>query len=447
MFSPGDVGRFDGDAQLTKRRREAAEFAEATGLPSFTEEVWRYSPIDDLDLDRYTLAVPGETPTAGKGSSGTAGYDTVELSASLEAGAAAVVSVVNGRFESAEVRSAGLTVRTLDCDYDVDGVAPAGTPAGDLLGSVMTEPVDVFAAANLAYTGSPIVVEVAPGAVVDGPVLVRSRTDADAVAWFPRLVVVAGRDSEAVVVEQHTGADVEALVCPVTELRVGDAARLSHVTVQQLGPRMWQIAAQVAETGRDSSLGSHHIALGGGYARARIDSRLAGTGGSAEVNAAYFGRGTTSLDFRTHQVHAGAHTTSNLLFKGALDDSSRAVYTGLIRIEPDAAGVSALQTNRNLKLSPQAWSESVPNLEIENNDVMCSHASATGPVDAEQTFYLERLGVPPDTAEALVVRGFFDDVLATLPVPEIGTAAGDRIAALLADRAGAAGDPTARAAP
>jgi Fe-S cluster assembly protein SufD len=103
----------------------------------------------------------------------------------------------------------------------------------------------------------------------------------------------------------------------------------------------------------------------------------------------------------------------------------------MIRIEPDAHHVAAYQTNRNLKLSEDAWAESVPNLEIENNDVVCSHASAVGPVDRDQQFYLESRGVPTEIAEALVVRGFFAEVLEALPVDAVGEATSHRIAELL----------------
>ena len=99
-----------------------------------------------------------------------------------------------------------------------------------------------------------------------------------------------------------------------------------------------------------------------------------------------------------------------------MDDSSRSVYTGLIRVRPDARGTNAYQTNRNIKLSEDAWAESVPNLEIENNEVHCSHASAVGPIDNEQLFYLESRGVPTETAERLIVTGFFDEVLDQFPV-------------------------------
>ena len=121
------------------------------------------------------------------------------------------------------------------------------------------------------------------------------------------------------------------------------------------------------------------------------------------------------LDLRVTQTHAAPKTTSDLLFKGAVQDRARSVYTGLIHIEKDARGARAFQTNRNLKLSSEAWADSVPNLDIENNDVKCSHASTVGPIDEEQRFYLESRGIPPEIADRLIVLGFFDEVIDKLP--------------------------------
>jgi Fe-S cluster assembly scaffold protein SufB len=163
----------------------------------------------------------------------------------------------------------------------------------------------------------------------------------------------------------------------------------------------------------------------GDYARVRTESRLVGTGAEARQIAVYFGEGTQMHDFRTFQEHVAPDTTSNLLFKGAVQDHARSVYTGLITGRQDARGTNAFQTNRNIKLSEDAWAESVPNLEIENNDVHCSHASAVGPIDEEQRFYLESRGVPPSVAERLIVAGFFDEVIDRLPVPAVaGRSAG-----------------------
>ena len=110
-------------------------------------------------------------------------------------------------------------------------------------------------------------------------------------------------------------------------------------------------------------------------------------------------------DFRTMQDHVAPATTSDLLFKGAVRDEAKSVYSGLIRVRKEAAGTNAFQTNRNLVLSEGAHVESVPNLEIEANDVRCSHASAVGPIDEEQRFYLESRGIEPEVAERLIVLG------------------------------------------
>jgi Fe-S cluster assembly protein SufD len=205
------------------------------------------------------------------------------------------------------------------------------------------------------------------------------------------------------------------LVIPVTEVAVGPAARVSSVVLQDLDAAAWQLAGQTSTVGVEASFTSAVAAFGGEYARLRTDCRLTGRGASGTLLAAYLGTSDQMLDFRTFQDHAAPDTTSELLFKGALGDSSRSVYTGLITVRPEGRGTNAFQTNRNLKLSEDAWAESVPNLEIENNDVHCSHASTVGPVDQEQRFYLESRGVPPQTAERLIVAGFFDEVLERLP--------------------------------
>ena len=137
---------------------------------------------------------------------------------------------------------------------------------------------------------------------------------------------------------------------------------------------------------------------------------MVGRGATGELDAVYFGEGDQTLDFRTFQDHVAPDCTSNLLFKGAVGGRP----LGLHGPDPGGQagpGTNAFQTNRNIKLSDGAWAESVPNLVIENNDVRCSHASAVGPVDEEQRFYLESRGVPTDEAERLIVSGFFDEVL------------------------------------
>ena len=148
----------------------------------------------------------------------------------------------------------------------------------------------------------------------------------------------------------------------------------------------------------------------------RSEARLGGQGGESDQLAVYFGDGTQMLDFRTLQDHDAPYTRSDLLFKGAVEDEARSVYSGLVRLRKPAQKANAFQTNRNLVLTEGARAESIPNLEIEANDVRCSHASTVGPIDDDQRYYLESRGVAPEEAERLIVLGFFDDVFARLPV-------------------------------
>ena len=213
------------------------------------------------------------------------------------------------------------------------------------------------------------------------------------------------------------------LVVPVLQVRAGPAARVSYLGINELADTAWQIGHQLAVGDRDSTTTLATVALGGHYARVRTEARISGPGGNTRQVALYFAGGQQMHDFRTIQDHDAPHTTSDLLFKGAVQDQSRSVYTGLIKIRKHARGTAAFQTNRNLTLSEGAWAESVPNLEIETNDVKCSHASTVGPIDAEQRFYLESRGIPTQIAERLIVLGFFDEVLDQLPVGPLADAA------------------------
>jgi Fe-S cluster assembly protein SufD len=233
------------------------------------------------------------------------------------------------------------------------------------------------------------------------------------------LLIDAGADSDITVVERFVAApgadDDTALVVPVLQVRAAQAARVKYLAINEVGEQTWQIGNQQAIGERDSSTMLATVTLGGDYVRARTEARLTGQGGSTRQVALYFAGGDQMHDFRTIQDHDAPHTHSDLLFKGAVQDSAASVYTGLIKIRKHAGGTTAYQTNRNLTLSEGAWAESVPNLDIETNEVKCSHASTVGPIDEEQRFYLESRGVRPEVAERLVVLGFFDEVIAQLP--------------------------------
>jgi Fe-S cluster assembly protein SufD len=434
LFTPGDgsgsaVDRLGGPSWLQARRRAAAAAAAELPLPSVDAEEWRYSRIAEVDLDRYRLrhdltGTDGDLPDVPAA--------VGELLAQLGA-VAGIVVLVDGRVVHREVPGS-----SWDAGVRFGSVLDDAVDADEVLGDAMAEPLDLFAAHNDALSEEPVVLDVPRRVRVAEPFVVVSYVSSDGIAVLPRLSVRAGEDAEVSVIEVHLSDDVAALSVPVTEVAVAPAARVRHVVLQDLGRQVSQLGSFVAEVDRDATLSSAVAAIGGDYARLRLDCRLVGRGATGDLSSAYFGDGEQMIDLRTYQEHRAPDTTSNLLFKGAVADRSHSVYTGLIRIRPDARGTNAFQTNRNLKLSEHAWAESVPNLEIENNDVRCSHASTVGPVDEDQRFYLESRGVPTPVAERLIVAGFFDEVLDALPVPALAPAVRARIGVLLDHKVGGA---------
>ncbi len=290
-----------------------------------------------------------------------------------------------------------------------DGSARLGEQSGE----------DAPSALHDAFLPDAVVVDVRPGAVVAEPLVVAHWSTGGATATFPHVVVRLGEGAEATVVEVVAGGDGRALVMPVTTLEVAHQARLSYASVQVLGPQACFLGRLRAEVGADATLRAFTAGLGAAYDRMHTEVTAHGRGGSSELCSLYLGTGDQVHDVRILQDHAAAHTTSNLLCKGAVTASSRSIYSGLIKVRQGAVRTDAMQTNHNLVLGNRAHADSVPNLDIEENDVRCSHASTVGPVDADQLYYLESRGIPPERAERLVVLGFFDDVVDRCPVPSV----------------------------
>ncbi len=401
VFSPVAAGALGGPQWLIDRRIAAAEAFESTPRPDASAEEWRYSRIGELDLDGFTPATEfGDAPMP-----------------RLDVEPAALIRCVNGR------------VMYTDVDQElIDRGVHIGPLAEDengetRLGSVAADAGDYFTLLNDAFMDWPLLIDIPRGVVIERPIVVTHHAAGDGGAAFPRLVVRAGENAQANVMDLHTSeADDHILMCPVVELDVESAGRLGYLKVQEQGAHTWQFGSVLARAEKDATVSAATAAFGGEYARTRADTRLVGRGAHGDLMAIYFGEGDQTLDFRTYQDHVAPDTTSNLLYKGVVAGESRSIYTGLIRVRPNARGTNAFQTNRNLKLSDEAWAESVPNLEIENNDVKCSHASTVSPVDEEQRFYLESRGVPTDEAERLIVAGFLGEVLANIPVPSAAPA-------------------------
>lgn len=378
---------------------------EIEGLPTTTDEVWRYAPLKDLELDRFSVA---EGPVAKPDS---------DFAAQLCARGGLVVRVVDGFCTSTGSHLDGVSVT-----IDQSNLSIEGTPL------VTRYESDTFALLNVALAPATTVIRVEAGVNVELPIIVLNVSNAT--SSFSRTQIELGRGASATVVEYFEGG-ANALVIPVSEYWIGDNALLQLITYQRLDQSTWHVARTTGFLHRDARLRQAVIGLGAHYNRSRNDAEMLGTGAENELRTTFLGSAQQVHDFRTHQLHLAPRTRSTLLSKGAVADESRSVYTGLIEIEKGAKRTDARQTNHNLLLSPAAHADSVPNLDIRENDVMCAHASSVGPLNELQRWYLESRGVSREDAERLMIQGFFYEMLANLP-PELAELVERDVASVLA---------------
>jgi Fe-S cluster assembly protein SufD len=278
-----------------------------------------------------------------------------------------------------------------------------------------------FAAHNAAVWEHGLLVHVPKGVELDRPLYVRITSSTDNTALFWRLLVIADPGARFTLVEEVVSSTpaLHAYTNEAVELFVEDGAKLEYVSLQNLSTETWHFASHHARVERDAELDWVTGGFGSKKGKVRIQNDLAGQGATSRVTGAYFTDGEQHLDYDTFQEHMAPNTTSDFAFKGALRDKSTAVWRGMIRVERDAQKTNAYQENRNLMLSPTTHAVPIPGLEILANDVRCTHGATVGRVDRDQLFYLMSRGLSRSEAERLIVRGFFEDVLARVELEPV----------------------------
>jgi Fe-S cluster assembly protein SufD len=313
-------------------------------------------------------------------------------------------------------------------DMDVAGLAYAGetgieierAPEGVTFAPLESHPLlgrlvgadEKFAAHNAAEWQHGLLVQVRRGVVLEKPLYVRITNSADGGALFWRLLVVAEEGSRFSLIEEYTssGPDVAGYTNAATELYVEQGAKLEYVSIQDLARATWHFVSHRARVERDAELDWVAGGFGSKKGKIRIENDLAGQGATSRVTGCYFADGVQQLDYDTLQEHLAPNTTSDFAFKGVLRDKARAVWRGMIRVAKDAQKTNAYQENRNLLLSPDAHADSIPGLEIEANDVRCTHGATVSQVNRDELFYCMARGLSRSEAELLIVRGFYQEI-------------------------------------
>jgi Fe-S cluster assembly protein SufD len=296
-----------------------------------------------------------------------------------------------------------------------DGVELVEVPTAEL---DVPAPVDRLAALALQRSGSSLVVRVPKALETDAPVvLTLTGTGTGQVVWGHVVVDVAEQARVTVVVE-HTGS---AHYASCVSVLVGDGAALQLVQVQDWADDAVHGAHVASRLGRDATLVSTQVTLGGDLVRVNETVDFTGPGGDVDLRGVSFADRGQHLEHRLLVNHSVPNCRSNVVYKSALHgDQAHTVWVGDVLIRAGASGTSTYELNRNLLLTPEARADSVPNLEIETGEITgAGHASATGRFDDEQLFYLQSRGIPTDVARQMVVRGFFADVVEDIGVPAL----------------------------
>ena len=364
------------------RAAAAARYAELP-LPDTTQEHWRFTDLKGFDPDAFTTNGHVEVP----------GTETM-----LELDAAGLATVTESGVQI-ERAPEGVTFELLDENHP---------RLHELVGHD-----EKFAAHNAAMWKQGLLVHVPRGVELDQPLYVRLANSVENGSLFFRLLVIAEPESRFTLIEEYTSSTPElaAYTNLVSELFVEQGARLEYVSLQNLSRETWHFGNHHARVGRDAELDWVTGGFGSKKGKTWIQNDLAGRGATSRVTGAYFTDRDQHIDYDTFQLHQAPDTTSDFAFKGALRDTSTAVWRGMIRVEPDAQKTNAYQENRNLMLSPTTHAVPIPGLEILANDVRCTHGATVSRVDREQLFYAMARGLSHADAERLILRGFFQDVL------------------------------------
>lgn len=358
----------------------------AAEMPTTSIEEWRYSKIDEIDLNEYSPAV---------GTSDRKASDSVLLD---------IVSKFHPQ---------AVTITTGNRGIEISGEVPTGVIVGDF------DPEDIshdFSGADVFYNlnallSLPLALTIKKDFDPDQPLVIVRYLDGEHQVVFPNLCIKVEAEARVNIIEVLVSSDqAEILVVPVTKIYQESSSSSEYLLIEDLGIKSQMIGHQISRLESDASFRSLSIVSGGSYARIFTTSTIAGAGARSNLNAAYFGNGEQVLDFRTLQEHSAKNGRSELYFKGAAADRAHLVYSGLIKVDKGATSTDAFQTNKNLVLSQGARADSVPNLDIQENDVRCSHASSVGPIDQEQSYYLESRGIDPDSVQRLIVGGFFAEM-------------------------------------
>lgn len=385
---------------------------EAMPWPKATDEAWRRTRLTGFDLKNFK---PMAT-AAGAVEKGDLPHLLQEELNEMDSAASMV-------FENSGLRYSVSHAKLSDCGVIFSDLQTAVREHPELVRKYfMTEAVkpdlNKFTALHAALWDTGSFVFVPANARVTLPLQVILNQSTDGVGGYHHTLVVTEEGAEVTVVDDLLGAK-DGLQASVVELIIGASSVVRYMNLQDFDHSTWNFLTGRAVLSRDADLRWIQVSWGSRLTKAFLDVDLMGPGGHAELLGIYFPIGNQHIDHQTLQIHRAPHCFSDLLFNGALKDKSRSVYMGIIQVLPGAQKTDAYQRNGNLILDPTARADSIPGLEIEADDVRCTHGATAAEVEEEYVFYLMARGLTRAQAERMIVQGFFQAVLDRVPVESV----------------------------
>ena len=411
VFAQAFAGQSGAPGWWLERKRAAYERFAALSLPARTDEGWRFSNIGGVKLEGFHL--PPSEDLAHRSVVGIEALKAMPLAGSLR--------FLNHRLTHPTILAPDLAAKGVI----VTTIAEALRTHGDVLKAhFMAQPQKLgsekFASLHAAFVENGAFIYVPKGVELAHPILVVHAAAGAGSAVFPHTLVVAEELSKVIVIDAFSSADsAPALAIGANDLYAGHGAQLSYVGIQDWSRDTLSFQFNSTVVRRDARVQSLNVHLGARQARHESMSQMQAPGAFSEMLALTVAAGSQEFDQRTLQLHQAPNTKSDLLYKNALLESAKTIFSGLIIVDPDAQKTDAYQSNRNLVLSDNAEANSLPGLEIHANDVRCTHGATTSRIDAEQAFYLESRGLTPAAARDLLVFGFFEEVLNRLASDEV----------------------------
>jgi len=384
-------------------RRSAIDHFSETGFPTTKNEEWKYTSV--APITRIDFQPPGE-------SEAEAVPGSLRSWPPADLGPPRLV-FVNGRY-SPGLSMEGWLPRGIRFQPLARALEAGDERLSGHLARYASYGKQAFAALNTAYMNDGAFIEIEHGAVIETPVLLVYLTTAGGqpVATHPRNLVLAGRESQASLIEMYAGAaDGVYFTNAVTEVAAEEGAIVEHYRIQEEAAEAFHVATVQFHQERSSSVLSHNVSFGGKLARYDVNSVLEGEGGECTLNGLYLAAGTQHVDNHTTLDHARPHCASREYYKGILDGKSTGVFNGKIIVRKDAQKTDAIQSNKNLLLAHEAAINTKPQLEIWADDVRCTHGATVGQLDDEALFYLRARGIRAEEARDLLTYAFAADVL------------------------------------